>query len=115
MISFDDGDMQFPEEELPQVSTEVHDVVREAQRAGVWVFGAGFHTGEFVDVINQDGSLSTREVTDQTKLIGGFSLVNVSGDDEARAWAAKFARACRCAQMVRQIMDDPEAHTANPN
>ena len=41
LISFDDGAMTFPEEELPEVAEAAHKVVNEAQMAGVWVFGGG--------------------------------------------------------------------------
>jgi hypothetical protein len=33
----------------------------------------------------------------------------VPAREEALRWAAKFAATCRCAQEVREIMDDPEA------
>lgn len=35
LISFDDGAMTFPEEELPDVAEAAHEVVQEAQNAGV--------------------------------------------------------------------------------
>jgi hypothetical protein len=41
MISFAEGAMIFPEEELPDVAEAAHAVVQEARDAGVWVFGAG--------------------------------------------------------------------------
>jgi hypothetical protein len=41
LISFDDGAMTFPEEELPDVAKAAHQVVQAAQDAGVWVSGAG--------------------------------------------------------------------------
>ena len=41
LISFDDGTMTFPEEELPDVTDAAHSVMHEAQVAGVWVFGGG--------------------------------------------------------------------------
>jgi len=41
LISFDDGAMTFPEEELPDAAAAAHAVVREAKDAGVWVFGGG--------------------------------------------------------------------------
>jgi hypothetical protein len=41
LISFDDGAMTFPDEELDEVGRAAHEVVEEAQRAGVWVTGAG--------------------------------------------------------------------------
>ena len=39
LISFDDGAMIIPEGELPDVAKAAHEVVQEAQNAGVWVFG----------------------------------------------------------------------------
>lgn len=41
LISFDDGTMTFPEEDLPHVADASHRVVREAKEAGVWIFGGG--------------------------------------------------------------------------
>ena len=41
LISFDDGAMTVPEEELPEVAEAAHAVVQEAKDAGVWVFGGG--------------------------------------------------------------------------
>ena len=41
LISFDDGAMTFPEEDLPDVAEAAHAVVHEAMDAGVWVFGGG--------------------------------------------------------------------------
>jgi len=41
LISFDDGAMTFPEEEVPDVANAAHDVVQEAEDAGVWFSAAG--------------------------------------------------------------------------
>ena len=38
LISFDDGAMTFPEEEVPAVAEAGHAVIRDAQDAGVFVF-----------------------------------------------------------------------------
>ena len=54
LISFDDGAMTFPEEELPDVDKAAHEVVQEAQDAGVWVFGAGLK-GHEMSVVATDG------------------------------------------------------------
>ena len=40
--------------------------------------------------------------------IGGFTIVEVPSREEALAWAAKIAVACRCAQEVREVGFDPE-------
>jgi hypothetical protein len=41
LISFDEGAMTFPEEEMPHVAEAAHKVVQEAKNTGVWVFGGG--------------------------------------------------------------------------
>jgi hypothetical protein len=107
LISFDDGAMTFPEEELPEVAEAAHAVVREAEDAGVWVFGGGLTNHEEVSVVATDGA-----VTDgpQSKAyLGGFSVVDVPSREEALKWAAKIAVACRCAQEVREFLPDPAA------
>ena len=101
LISFDDGAMSFPEEQLPEVAEAAHAVVREAKSAGVWVFGGGLHSQEEVSVVATDGTVS--DGPEGKAYIGGFSVVEVSSREEALAWAAKIAVACRCAQEVREF------------
>jgi hypothetical protein len=44
LLSFDDGTMIIPDDELEAVGQAAHEVVREAQSAGVWVTGAGLQS-----------------------------------------------------------------------
>ncbi|HWG25009.1 hypothetical protein [Actinospica sp.] len=44
LISFDDGAMTFPEEELPDVAEAAQAVCQDAKDAGVWIFGGGLQT-----------------------------------------------------------------------
>ena len=104
MISFDDGAMTFPEEELPAVAEAAHAVVREAKDAGVWVFGGGLHSHEEVSVVATDGTVTDGPDPGNKAYIGGFSVLDVSSRDEALEWAAKIAVACRCAQEVREFV-----------
>ena len=101
LISFDDGAMTFPEEQLPEVAEAAHAVVREAKSAGVWVFGGGLHSQQEVSVVATDGTVT--DGPEGKAYIGGFSVVEVSSREEALAWAAKIAVACRCAQEVREF------------
>jgi hypothetical protein len=39
--------------------------------------------------------------------MGGLTILDVPSREEALAWAAKFAVACRCAQEVREFLSDP--------
>ena len=105
LISFDDGAMTFPEEELPDVAEAAYAVVREAEDAGVWVFGGGLHSQEEVSVVGTDGTVT--DGPERKAYIGGFSVVDVSSREEALEWAAKIAVACRCAQEVREFVPDP--------
>ena len=104
LISFDDGAMTFPEEDLPDVAAAAHAVVREAQEAGVWVTGGGVN-GHEVSVVSTDGSVTDGETSEH---IGGFAIVDVVSREEALRWAAKIAAACRCAQEVRELQHDPD-------
>jgi hypothetical protein len=105
LISFDDGAMTFPEEELPAVAEAAYAVVREAKEAGVWVFGGGLHSREEVSVVDTDGTVT--DGAESKAYIGGFSVVDVPSREEALKWAAKIAVACRCAQEVREFVPDP--------
>jgi hypothetical protein len=104
LISFDDGAMTFPEEELPDVAEAAHAVVREAEDASVWVFGGGLVYYEKVSVVDTDGTVTDGPLPQKNAYIGGFSVVDVPTREEALRWAAKIAVACRCAQEVREFL-----------
>jgi hypothetical protein len=106
LISFDDGAMTFPDQELPDVAKAAHAVVQEARDTGVWVFGGGVDYDE-VSVVATDGTVTHGRYPENKERLGGFSIVDVSSREEALAWAAKIAVACRCAQDVRELMPDP--------
>jgi hypothetical protein len=106
LISFDDGWMDFPEEDLPDVSAAALAVVHEAQEAGVWVYGAGLES-QRASIVGTDGVVSDGPYPETKEVIGGFSVIDVASREEALEWAAKIAAACRCAQEVREILPDP--------
>lgn len=107
LISFDDGAMSsIPEEDWPAVGEASHAVVREAKAAGVWIFGGGLQS-QRASIVATDGKVSDGPYPETKAVVGGFSIVDVPSREEALAWAAKIAAACRCAQEVREIMFDP--------
>ena len=109
LISFDDGSMNhIPAEDWPSVGEASRKVVREAKAAGAWIFGAGIQRQQST-IVATDGTITAGPVPETKAVIGGFSIVEFSSREEALAWAAKIAAACRCAQEVREIMFDPES------
>jgi hypothetical protein len=108
LISFEDGAMTFPEADLPDVARASRYVVQQANDEGVWIFGAGLNVHE-VSVVGTDGSVTDGVPPRSTERLGGFSIIDVPSPEEAKAWAARFAVACRCAQEVRELMSDPES------
>lgn len=106
LISFDDGAMKIPEEELEVVGEAAHAVVRAAQEAGVWIFGGGVQR-QRASIVATDGTVSDGPFPEIKAVIGGFVIIDVPSHAAALEWAAKFAVACRCPQEVREIMFDP--------
>ena len=108
LISFDGGAMDhIPEADMPAVGKAAHAVVQEAQDAGVWVFGAGLESQK-ASIVATDGMVTDGPYPETKEVIGGFAVVDVPSREEALAWAAKIAVACRCAQEVRELLPDPE-------
>jgi hypothetical protein len=107
LISFDDGAMTFPEEDLRDVTDAAHAMMHEAKEAGVWVFGGGLTAPEEASVVGTDGTVNDGTYSESKQYLGGFSIVDVPSREEAVKWAAKTAAACRCAQEVREILHDP--------
>ncbi len=108
LISFDDGAMTFPEEDLPDVAKAAHAVAREARAAGVWVFSAGLES-QPASIVATDGTVTDGPYPETKEVIGGFAVVDVPAREDALEWAAKIAVACRCAQEVRELLPDPTA------
>ena len=109
LISFDDGAMNhIPQEDMPAVGDAAHAVVREIKQAGHWIFGAGLERQQ-ASIVSPDGSATEGPVPETKAVVGGFAIVEVPSRDEALAWAAKIAEACRCPQEVRELMYDPES------
>ena len=106
LVSFDDGSMTFPEEDLPDVAKAALVVVYEARDAGVWVYGAGLES-QRASIVATNGLVTDGPFPETKEVIGGFAIVDVPSREEALEWAAKIAVACRCAQEVRELLPDP--------
>ena len=109
LISFDDGAMaHIPAGDWPAVGNAAHAVVREAKAAGVWIHSGGIER-QRASIVGTDGVVVDGPSPETKAVVGGFSIIEVPTREAALAWAARIAVACRCAQEVRELMDDPEA------
>jgi len=109
LVSFDDGAMDhLPEEELSKASIESHAVVADLKQQGSWIWGGGM-LRQRASIVATDGSVSDGPFPETKAVIGGFAIIEVDSREEALAWAAQIAAACRCAQEVREIGYDPES------
>lgn len=106
LISFPSAAMVLSDEQLAAASVDSHAVIEEAKAAGVYVFGGGID--EQVDplLVSADGRVSGQIYPD-SRINGGFAVLELPTREEAVKWAAKLARACRCAQELREFMYDP--------
>jgi hypothetical protein len=103
LISFDEGAMTFPEEELPDVAEAGLAVIQEAKDAGVFVFSGGLQS-QRASVVGTDGTVTDGPYPETKEVIGGLTVVDVPSRAEALEWAGKIAVACRCAQEVREFL-----------
>lgn len=109
LISFDDGSMDhIPDADWRSVGEASRNVVRDAKAAGIWIFGAGVERQQSA-IVATDGVIKGGPVPETKAVVGGFSIIEVPTREEALAWAARIAAACRCAQEVREILYDPES------
>lgn len=109
LISFPSRAMDVPAAEMSEVSDASHAVVREAKAAGVWVFGGGIDEEVPPVRVSADWTVTAGTYPETARIEGGYSVLRLADDAEARAWAARIARACRCEQEVRRFFDDPES------
>ena len=109
LISFPGRAMVVPAGDLAEVGEAAHEVMREAKAAGVYVFGGGIN-GDVAPVMVAANGTVTNGTYPQTKeLDGGFCVLQLPSREAAIQWAAKIAKACRCAQELREFGYDPES------
>jgi hypothetical protein len=100
LISFPSAAMVVPDGEWGAVGRDAHAVIDEA-KAGVYVFGGGIDEGVPPVLVSADGTVAMGGYPWAPTLDGGFTVLELPSRDEAIAWAARFAKACRCDQELR--------------
>jgi hypothetical protein len=109
VISFPSAAMVVPDGELGAVGRDAHAVIEEAKAAGVYVFAGGIDEGVPPVLVAADGTVAMGGYPWAPTLDGGFTVLELPSRDEAIAWAARIAKACRCDQELRVFGGDPQS------
>ena len=93
----------IPEADMASVADAAHAAVQEIIDTGEYVLAGAVDEGS-CSVVTADGTVTDGPAPYE---ISGMTIVEVASRDDALAWAAKIAIACRCAQQVWAISPDP--------
>jgi hypothetical protein len=109
LISFPSAAMVVPDGDWEAVGCDAHAVIDEAKAAGVYVFGGGIDEAVPPALVSADGTVAEGGYPWAPPLDGGFTVLELPSREEAVAWAARIARACRCDQELRVFQFDPQS------
>jgi hypothetical protein len=107
LIAFNDQWVpDHTEEELQGKSRALRPLLAEMRAAGVLIFTGGLD--DEAPVFSVDASSGTPLFTDgpyvdSKEYLGGFAVLDVPDEEQARLWAGKIAVACGWPQEVRRF------------
>jgi hypothetical protein len=108
LISFPSAAMVLPPGELEAAGREAHSVIDDAKAAGVYVFAGGIDEKSPPALVSAEGTVTQGGYPWAPQLDGGFTVLELPSREEAVAWAARIAKACRCSQELRVFHFDPQ-------
>ena len=107
LIAFHDEWMpDLTDEELRRAGVAVRALRAEMEAAGVLVYTNGLDPDApvfSVDASSGTPLFSDGPYTETKEHLGGFAVVDVADEEEARLWAGKIAVACGWPQEVRRF------------
>jgi len=109
LISFPSAAMVVSGAELEAAGRDSRAVIEAAKVAGVYVFGGGIDERVPPVRVSADGTVADGGYPWAPPLTGGFAVFELPSREDAIAWAARIARACRCDQELRVFGFDPAA------
>jgi len=107
LISFPSAEMVISPGEEAVVDRDAHDVMAAAKVAGVYVFAGGIDESVPPLLVADDGLVADGGYPSHPAPTGGFAVLELASCEEAVQWAARFAKACRCPQVLRVFGFDP--------
>ena len=109
LISFPSAAMVVADGEWDAVVHDSHAVIEQAKVAGVYVFGGGIDESVPPMLVSANGAASQGGYPWAPPLNGGFTVLQLPSREDAIAWAARIAKACRCDQELRVFGFDPQS------
>lgn len=109
LISFPSAAMVVPDGELEAVGRDARAVIEEAKAAGVYAFAGGIDESVPPVLVSADGSVAVGGYPWAPTLDGGFTVLELPSREDAIAWAARLAKACRCGQELRVFGFDSQS------
>jgi hypothetical protein len=109
LISFPSKAMVVAAGELDAVSRDARAVIDAAKAAGVYVFAGGIDEAVPPVLVSEDGKVAAGGYPWAPTLDGGFTVLELPSREDAVAWAARLAKACRCDQELRVFGFDPQS------
>jgi hypothetical protein len=109
LISFPSAAMIVPDDELAAVGRDARAVIEEAKAAGVYLFAGGIDQRAPTVLVSADGRVADGGYPWAPPLNGGFTVLELPSREEAVAWAARLAKACRCDQELRVFGFNPQS------
>ena len=109
LISFPSAAMVVPADEFEAVGRDARAVIDAAKAAGVYVYAGGIDAEIAPVRVSADGAVAPGGYPWAPKLDGGFTVLELPTRDDAIAWAARLAKACRCDQELRVFGFDPQS------
>lgn len=97
LISFPSAAMVVTGDEWEAAARDSRAVIEEAKGAGVYVFAGGIDQALPPALVSADGTVAKGGYPWAPALDGGFTVLELPSREEAIAWAARIAKACRCA------------------
>lgn len=104
LISFPSAAMVVPDDEMQAVGRDANAVIDEAKAAGVYLFAGGIEESVPPVLVSANGNVAEGGYSWAPPLTGGFTVLELPSREEAIAWAARIAKACRCDQELRVIV-----------
>jgi len=104
-----EGEFAVTSDEEEAAVRDSHAVIDEAKAAGAHVFAGGIDETVTPALVSANGTVVEGGYPWAPPLNGGFTVLELPSREEAVAWAARLAKACRCDQELRVFGFDPQS------